>query len=197
MDFKIISLNTRGFKQSFRDFLFLNLLFECDIFCFQETQVSDSSVLRSFAGKWRGSCFWSPAFGKQGGVITCFSDSFDYEIIQWKKDTSGRVVSVAIKVNNYRIISKVLTSRLSKVLEFIVNPDQTCSVPGRSIFSNFGFLVLGFSKLLYLAKVLLVPSWVFIQINSIVWPFLWGCRMETVARNTCYLKVKNLSLIHI
>ena len=27
MDFQIISLNTRGFKQSFRDFLFINLLF--------------------------------------------------------------------------------------------------------------------------------------------------------------------------
>ena len=51
--------------------------------------------------------------------------------------------------------------------------------------------VLGFSKLLYLAKVLLVPSWVLTRINSIVWPFLWGCKMETVARNTCYLKVKN------
>ena len=36
MDFKIISLNTRGFSQSFRDFLFHNLLFEGDIFCFQE-----------------------------------------------------------------------------------------------------------------------------------------------------------------
>ena len=103
MDFKIISLNTRGFKQSFRDFLFFNLLFEGDIFCFQETQVSDSSVFRSFAEKWRGSCFWSPAIGKQGGVLTCLSDSFDYEVVQWKRDTSGRVVSVVIKVNNYCI----------------------------------------------------------------------------------------------
>ena len=41
---------------------------------------------------------------------------------------------------DYKIISKVLTSRLAKVLEFIVNPDQTCSVPGRSIFSNVTLL---------------------------------------------------------
>ena len=99
MDFKIISLNTRGFKQSVRDFLFFNLLFEGDIFCFQETQVSDSSVFRSFVEK----CFWSPAFGKQGGVLTCLSDSFHYEVVQWKRDTSGRVVSIVIKVNNYCI----------------------------------------------------------------------------------------------
>ena len=39
-----------------------------------------------------------------------------------------------------KIISKVLTSRLSKLLESIVNPDQTCSVPGRSILSNVTLL---------------------------------------------------------
>ncbi|KAK2562278.1 Transposon TX1 uncharacterized 149 kDa protein, partial [Acropora cervicornis] len=59
----------------------------------------DNKVVRN----WRGSCFWSPALGQQGGVMTCFSDSFDYEFVQWKRDTSGRVVSVAIKVNNYCI----------------------------------------------------------------------------------------------
>ena len=41
---------------------------------------------------------------------------------------------------DYKFISKVLTSRLAKVLEFIVNPDQTCSVPSRSIFSNVTLL---------------------------------------------------------
>ena len=35
--------------------------------------------------------------------MTRFSDSFDYEFVQWKRDTSGRVVSVAIKVKNYCI----------------------------------------------------------------------------------------------
>ena len=33
-----------------------------------------------------------------------------------------------------------------------------------------------------------MPSWVLTSINAIVWPFLWGSRMETVARNTCFLK---------
>ena len=41
---------------------------------------------------------------------------------------------------NYKIISKAITLRLSKVLEHIIHPDQTCSVPGRSIFSNVTLL---------------------------------------------------------
>lgn len=35
--------------------------------------------------------------------MTCLSDSFDYEAVQWKRDSSGRVVSVVIKVHDYCI----------------------------------------------------------------------------------------------
>ena len=41
---------------------------------------------------------------------------------------------------DYKIIFKAITLRLSKVLEHIIHPDQTCSVPGRSIFSNVTLL---------------------------------------------------------
>ena len=37
---------------------------------------------------------------------------------------------------DYKIISKVLTTRLSHVLGSVVSSDQTCSVPDRSISSN-------------------------------------------------------------
>lgn len=37
---------------------------------------------------------------------------------------------------DYKICSKAISVRLSKLLEFIVDPDQTCSVPGRKISSN-------------------------------------------------------------
>ena len=37
---------------------------------------------------------------------------------------------------DYKICSKALAIRLSKVLSSIIHPDQTCSVPGRSIFDN-------------------------------------------------------------
>lgn len=37
---------------------------------------------------------------------------------------------------DYKICSKALAIRLSKVLSTITHPDQTCSVPGQSIFDN-------------------------------------------------------------
>ena len=37
---------------------------------------------------------------------------------------------------DYKILSKALTNRLSKVLTSIVGEDQTCSVPNRTIFDN-------------------------------------------------------------
>ena len=37
---------------------------------------------------------------------------------------------------DYKIISKVITNRVKSVVEHIVHPDQTCAVPGRTIFDN-------------------------------------------------------------
>ena len=37
---------------------------------------------------------------------------------------------------HYQISSKAISLRLSKVLDSVIDPDQTCSVPGRSIVSN-------------------------------------------------------------
>lgn len=37
---------------------------------------------------------------------------------------------------DYKLASKVITERIKAVMSSIVRQDQTCSVPGRSIFSN-------------------------------------------------------------
>ena len=41
---------------------------------------------------------------------------------------------------DYKICSKAVSLRLSRVLGSIVDPDKTCSVPGRSIHSNLVLL---------------------------------------------------------
>ena len=47
--------------------------------------------------------------------------------------TGGQSVSFNL---DYKLISKVLANRLRKVLGFVIHPDQTCSIPGRSIHDN-------------------------------------------------------------
>lgn len=41
---------------------------------------------------------------------------------------------------DYKICSKAITLRLAKVLDSIIDPDQTCSVPGRTISNNLVLL---------------------------------------------------------
>lgn len=57
---------------------------------------------------------------------------------------------------------------------------------GKALIVN----VLGLSKLLYLGRLLPMPTWVLARVNQLVWGFVWGSRMETVSRNTCSLNVK-------
>ena len=70
---------------------------------------------------------------------------------------------------------------------------RSLSFVGRVLILN----VLGLSKLLYLSRVLIHPRWVFDKYNSLVWPFLWGTRLETVARKSiaCPLEQGGLGLI--
>ena len=48
--------------------------------------------------------------------------------------------------------------------------------------------VLGLSKLLYVMRTLIMPNWVFSRVYQLIWPFIWGSRLEMVVQNTCFLK---------
>ena len=49
--------------------------------------------------------------------------------------------------------------------------------------------MLGVSKLLYLSRVLITPRWVIDRYNSLVWNFLWGSKIEPVARKTLHCPI--------
>ena len=70
MNFQIVSLNSRGFSKRFQNSLVGNLHTSYDVFCFQETFITDPEVFRAFSKAWRGPCFWSPAVGEGAGVLT-------------------------------------------------------------------------------------------------------------------------------
>ena len=69
---------------------------------------------------------------------------------------------------------------------------RSLSMIGRVLVLN----ILGLSKLLFVSRVLEPPSWVCVRVNGLIWPFLWGSKIETVARKTiiCPLKDGGLGL---
>lgn len=65
-----------------------------DFVFLQETLVTHDTVIADLRKKWPGKSFWSPALGKQGGVTVLVAEQTDFEIRQWKKDSSGRIISL-------------------------------------------------------------------------------------------------------
>ena len=67
--------------------------------CFvQETQVSNENSIKTLSSRWRGRSFWSPALGRQGGVVTLLASQFPGVVNSWKKDSEGRIVSLHISL---------------------------------------------------------------------------------------------------
>jgi hypothetical protein len=86
-----------------------NLLFDlveksdCDICFVQETLVSSEINIKALSRRWLGRSFWSPAIGKQGGVAILFSPKCSDEIVSWKKDSNGRLISILVRVGDVDI----------------------------------------------------------------------------------------------
>lgn len=78
-------------KRTRSDFVFL-----------QETLAANPVNIESLKAKWPGKSFWSPALGKQGGVAVLVSEKSDFKLDKWKKDTSGRILSVLAHLGETR-----------------------------------------------------------------------------------------------
>ena len=68
------------------------------------------------------------------------SQKLSYISLLCKDDQNPNLVTnyrpISLLNVDYKILTKILSSRLENVLDQIVHPDQTCSVPGRSIIDN-------------------------------------------------------------
>lgn len=78
------------------------------------------------------------------------------------------------------------SSKLTK-LEKSINlwKSRSLSLLGKCLIVN----VIGLSKFYYLARVLLLPEWVSRRVNQLIWPFIWGSKIETVSRKSCSCSV--------
>ena len=83
--------------------------------------------------------------------------------------------------------------RLSKVDKMLsLWRSRSLSLVGKVLILN----TLAFSKLFYLSRILEPPKWVYGRIKSLIWPFLWRSRIDTVARRSiiCSLEDGGLGL---
>ena len=69
---------------------------------------------------------------------------------------------------------------------------RSLSIVGRVLVLN----IFGLSRLLFASRVLEPPNWVWARVYSLIGRFLWGSRIETIARKTiiCPLKEGGLGL---
>lgn len=73
--------------------------------------------------------FKQPVSQKQGIIKLICKDKTQPELLKnWRP--------ISLLNVDYKIITKILTTRLSKVIESLVHVDQSSSVPGRSILDN-------------------------------------------------------------
>lgn len=81
-------------------------------------------------------------------------------------------------VNVERDVWEPRLSKLDKCVSRWKN--RSLSLIGKVLILN----ILGLSKLLFVSSILSPPRWVCDKVNRIIWPFLWGSRVETVARKS-------------
>jgi len=91
---KLISLNIQGFGSDTKSNSIFDFAKRSDFVFLQETLSMRPAEIESLTAKWGGKSFWSPALGKQGGVVTLVSENSHFDVSQWIRDSSGRVVSI-------------------------------------------------------------------------------------------------------
>lgn len=92
----------RGFNARKENLIFA-LAPSFDLCCVQETLLSSAKSIKDLSSRWSGPSFWSPAIGRQGGVAVLISDSFNGKVLNWRKDSCGRIISLLLDLSEIRI----------------------------------------------------------------------------------------------
>ena len=102
--FKLLTINSRGFNTRKRDLIFdFARTRSVDFLAVEETFISDENSFKTLTSDWSGPAFFSPACGKSAGVSLFISRRFDGQVVSWKRDTEGRVISVLINHNDVNL----------------------------------------------------------------------------------------------
>ena len=99
---QISTLNIRGFGSKAKQFSVFDFArnSRSDFILLQETLAATEVSIRNLTLQWSGPSFWSPALGKQGGVVVLVKENSCFEVLNWQKDSSGRIVSLLVKVDD-------------------------------------------------------------------------------------------------
>ena len=99
---KLASINFGGFGPNRETLIFDHgKLFD---FCLvQKRLCSDNDIIAGLSSQLQGSSYWSPAIGKQGGIAILVNENFQGNILSWRKDVEGRIISLLVNIYNFKI----------------------------------------------------------------------------------------------
>ena len=89
-----MTINSPGFNAHKRDFIFD--FAHSGSLAVAETFISDENSFKALTSNWSGPVFCSPVSGKGAGVSLFISKRFDGQVVSWKRDTDGGVISLLI-----------------------------------------------------------------------------------------------------
>lgn len=89
-----MTINSPGFNAHKRDLiLYFARTGSVDFLAVAETLISDENSFKALTSNWSGPVFCSPVSGKGAGVSLFISKRFDGQVVSWKRDTDGGVMS--------------------------------------------------------------------------------------------------------
>ena len=92
-----MTINSPGFNAHKRDLIFyFARTGSVDFLAVEETFISDENSFKALTSNWSGPVFCSPVSGKSAGVSLFISKRFDGQVVSWKRDTDGCVISLLI-----------------------------------------------------------------------------------------------------